>query len=223
MTAYNEDRAIIPVCMEIARSMGKREYEIVFVDDGSTDKTHDKLKGISDSRLRIMRLDSRMGKCAALYRGMENSRGKIIATMDADLQDDPEDLVRMLDYMDKGYDFVCGWRRDRKDGHVKRVCSLIGNMAINSVFGMSLHDHACPIKVFRRECVSGVKHFKGAHRFMGVLAGAKGFCLAESVVNHRPRVYGRSKCGVISKLGTLKGILMVRSMVKNLEGGGVKG
>jgi len=218
VTAYNEEKTVIPVYMEIARAMGKRDYEIVFVDDGSADKTYDKLKSISDKRLRIIRLGSRMGKCAALYRGMEDSAGKITVMLDADLQDDPKDVVRMLDYVDGGYDFVCGWRRDRKDGPTKRMFSFFGNGAINLAFGTNLHDHACPVKVFRRECISEVKYFKGMHRFMGVIAEARGFCLTESIVNHRPRVYGKSKCGVMNKFGTIRGILMVRFMIKNLEG-----
>lgn len=217
VTAYNEEKTAIPVCMEISRVMGKRDYEIVFVDDGSVDKTYENLRNISDKRIRIIRIGSRTGKCNALYRGMEDSAGRIMAMLDADLQDDPKDMARMLDYIDRGYDFVCGWRRDRKDGPTKRMFSFLGNSAINLAFGTNLHDHACPVKVFRKECISGVKYFKGMHRFMGVIAEARGFRLKECTVRHRPRVYGKSKCGTIKKLETAGEILMVKSMMKNID------
>lgn len=216
-TAYNEEKNILPLCRKIKKVMGRTDYEVIAVDDGSSDSTYSELRRIKDRRFRVMRLRENQGKSLALYRGLEESRGEVIATIDSDLQDDPRDILRMVEKLGKGYDCICGWRHDRKYGLVKRVSSRIGNLVNNCLLGVNLHDNNCPVKVFRRECLARVRYFDGFHRFIPAMVKAQGFGVREYRVRHHPRIYGVSKYGIRGRIwGNLKTILMVRYKHKEL-------
>lgn len=209
-TAYNEEMNVLPFYESIKKALGEIDYELVFVNDGSTDRTLDEIKKIKDERIKIISEDHR-GKAFALYSGLQNAKNEIIATIDADLQDDPSDIIRLLNKLNEGYDFVCGWRYERKDGIVKKISSKIGNLFLRVFFSVYLHDNNCPMKVFKKECVQNVLFFEHLHRFLTVLAKIQGYKVGEEKVKHYPRKYGKSKYGIRNRMfGNFKTILMIR-------------
>lgn len=215
--AYDEEENVIPLCEVIRKAMEGMDYEVVAVDDGSGDNTCRELMGISDGRLKVICLKRHAGKCFALYEGIRKSSGEIIATLDSDLQNDPSDIPKMIEELENGYDCVCGWRHERKDSLSKRVCSRIGNCVNNRFLRMDLHDNNCPVKVFRRECVSRIKYFPNFHRFIPVMIKLQNFRIREMGVNHLPRIHGSSKYGIRNRVfGNLKTILMVKFRYKEL-------
>jgi glycosyltransferase involved in cell wall biosynthesis len=199
-TAYNEEGNIAILCRRIKKAMGEKDYEVIMVDDGSADRTYDELAGVKDARFRAVRLKEHKGKCFALYEGIRKSCGDVIATLDADLQNDPHDIVKMTAELEYGHDFICGWRRERKDGSLKKISSKAGNLLNNMILGVGLHDNNCPVKVFRRECVAGVKYFRNYHRFIPAMAKLQGYKIKEKEVAHFPRVYGASKYGIHNRI-----------------------
>jgi len=209
--AYNEEGNIAELFREVRSALSGKRYEVVAVDDGSTDRTLAELRKAAGRRVRVVSLGAHRGKCFALYRGIRASKGDIIATIDSDLQNDPRDIPVLLAVLREGFDFVNGRRRDRKDGPVKRASSAIGNRINNILTGVGLHDNTCPVKVFRRECVIRVGYFNNYHRFLPFIAKAQGFRMTEAWVRSRPRVSGRSKYGVHNRiLGNLLTIIMLR-------------
>lgn len=216
-TAHNEGKNIVPLCDRIKNAMGKIDYEVIAVDDCSTDNTYNELRKLRNNKFKIIRLKEHRGKCFALYEGIKKSRGEIIATIDSDLQDDPRDIPDMVNELSKGYDCVCGWRYERKDSFVKKISSRIGNFLNNISLGVDLHDNNCPVKVFRMECISKVKYFENFHRFIPAMITIQGFKIKELKVNHYPRVYGVSKYGITNRIfGNLKTMFMVKFKNKEL-------
>jgi glycosyltransferase involved in cell wall biosynthesis len=177
-------------------------YEIVFVDDGSTDGGGALLEEFArtHARVAVWRLDRNRGLTTALLVGFRRSRGRIVASMDADLQNDPADLPRLVEAVRGGADFACGWRRDRRDPFVKRVSSRIANAARNRRLGSTIHDVTCPLKAMRREVLSVFLPLNGIHRFLPDLARTAGYSVVEIPVGHRARKHGRSKYGVWNRL-----------------------
>ena len=205
-----------------------RSFEAVFVDDGSTDKTFEVLARLqaSDSRLRVIRLRRNFGQTAAFAAGFARARGQIIVTADGDLQNDLRDIPRMVERLNEGYDIVCGWRKDRKDPWLSRVLiSNVANALISYVTGVRLRDYGCSLKVFRAEVVKSLRLYGEMHRFIPAIASAQGVRIAEMVVNHRPRQYGRSKYGlsrtvrVILDLATVKFLLSYATKPLQIFGG----
>lgn len=177
-------------------------HEIVFVDDGSTDGSGPLLDEFARTHphVTVWRLDRNHGLSSALHAGFHRSRGRIVASMDADLQNDPADLPKLVAAIRDGADFACGWRRDRRDPFVKRVSSRIANAARNRKLRSAIHDVTCPLKAFRREVLQVVLPFNGIHRFLPNLAQTAGFRVVEIPVNHRARRHGTSKYGVWNRL-----------------------
>lgn len=174
-------------------------YEIIFVDDGSSDGSFAVLSTLHDedpSHVRVIHLRRNFGKTAALTAGFGKARGEVIVTMDADLQDDPQEIPRLLDKLEEGYEMVVAWRRDRQDPLSKRLPSRIFNGAVSLLTGVGLHDLNCGFKAFRREVIANLKLYGELHRFIPVLAHWRGYSVAELAVVHHPRKYGRSKYGV---------------------------
>jgi dolichol-phosphate mannosyltransferase len=210
-TACNEAGNVLPMWRQVKNAFRGLDYDVVIVDDGSSDGTFAELESIKDPRLRVIRLGRRMGKCYALYEGIRHSKAGIIATMDADLQDDPRDIPPMVRKLGRGVGCVCGWRRKRCDGAVKRLSSRIGNLLNNRLTGVGLHDNTCPVKVFRRECVQRIRYFRNYHRFLPILVKLQGYGLTEQVVRNRPRIRGRSKYGIRNRMfGNLLTILRIK-------------
>ncbi|MEM8934069.1 MAG: glycosyltransferase family 2 protein [Acidobacteriota bacterium] len=175
------------------------DYELVVVDDGSTDGTLEQLnRRVSDwSRLRVIRLAGRHGQTAALQAGFDHARGEVIATMDGDLQNDPRDLIRLLDRLDEGYDAVVGWRRHRRDGLLfRRIPSWLANLLVRWVTGQRFRDLGCGIKAFRRDVARRLRLTSDFHRLMPVVMALDGSRCVEIEVRHRPRTWGRSKYGL---------------------------
>lgn len=175
-----------------------RTFEIVFVDDGSTDGTSDRVRDLHerDSRVKLVRLRRNFGKAAALCAGVDFSRGRIIITMDGDLQDDPDEIPRFLEALEnEGVDLVSGWKRDRKDPASKRYPSLLFNWVTKRMAQVNLHDFNCGFKAYRREVLDQLPLYGELHRYIPVLASRRGFGVGEIAVLHHPREHGVSKYG----------------------------
>ncbi len=193
-----------------------RPYEIIVVDDGSTDGTFSILKRLqaADPRLRVIRFRRNFGQTAAFAAGFAHARGRLIITSDGDLQNDPADIPRMVEKLESGFDIVCGWRRSRKDAFVSRtVPSMIANRLISSATGVKLHDYGCSLKVFRAEVVKPLKLYGEMHRFLPAIASEQGVAIAEVEVNHRARRHGRSNYGISRTLRVILDLLTVKFLL----------
>ncbi|MGE0705656.1 MAG: glycosyltransferase family 2 protein, partial [Vicinamibacterales bacterium] len=193
-----------------------RPYEIIVVDDGSTDETFPILKRIqaADPRLRVIRFRRNFGQTAAFAAGFAHARGPLIITSDGDLQNDPADIPRMVEKLESGFDIVCGWRRSRKDAFVSRtVPSMIANRLISSATGVKLHDYGCSLKVFRAEVVKPLKLYGEMHRFLPAIASEQGVAIAEVEVHHRARKHGRSNYGLSRTLRVILDLLTVKFLL----------
>ncbi len=198
--AVNEDGSILELCRQIRTALKPltRRYEILLIDDGSTDRTYDEMKKAArqDKHITVYRLRRNFGKAAALNIGFELCRGEYILTMDADLQDDPIEIPRFLEKLNDGYDLVSGWKRHRHDPLHKRLPSKLFNTVTAAMSGLRLHDMNCGYKAFRREVAKALDIYGEMHRFVPVLAHWQGFRVGEIEVEHHPRPHGRSKYGV---------------------------
>ena len=174
-----------------------RPYELIFVDDGSRDGSFETLEKLhrSDERVRVLRLRRNFGKAAALAVGFREANGEIVVTLDADLQDDPNELPRLLTRLEEGYDLVSGWKRDRQDPIAKTLPSRLFNWVTGRLTGLRLHDFNSGFKVYRREVVEELRLYGELHRFIPTLAAWRGFRVDELPVHHRSRRFGRSKYG----------------------------
>lgn len=183
--------------VETLEALG-RPYEIVVVDDGSDDQTYPRLLQLAaaDSSLKLVQLRRNFGQTAAMAAGFDHAAGAVILPMDGDLQNDPADIARLLAKLDEGYDVVSGWRRDRKDGFLRRLPSRIANWLIGRVTGVRLHDYGCTLKAYRADIVRETNLYGEMHRFLPALAYQAGARIAEVPVAHHPRVSGRSKYGL---------------------------
>jgi dolichol-phosphate mannosyltransferase len=193
---YNEEEnlpVLIPQLNEVLRGLGKR-YEMIFVDDGSTDQSRRLLKEkfLQYPQIRILGFKKNCGETAAGAAGLKEARGEIVITIDADLQNDPKDIPRMLEYL-KDYDMVTGWRQKREDSWVKRITSKIANKIRNSLSREEIRDSGCTFRAYKRECLQNLKLYKGMHRFMPTLVKMEGFRVIEIPIAHHPRKFGISK------------------------------
>ena len=197
--AYNEAESIPRLFQEIEATASASEWdiEVIFVDDGSTDGTWAAIEALAerDPRVRAIRFRRNFGKAAALDAGFKEARGDRVVTLDADLQDNPADVPRLLGKLEEGYDLVVGWKRRRFDPWHKVIPSRIFNWMIGVVSGVRLHDHNCGLKCYRAAVVREIRVYGEMHRFITLLADARGFRVTEMEVHHRPRSFGRSKYG----------------------------
>ncbi len=177
----------------------RQSYEIVFVDDGSHDRTFDMLEEIhsQDVRVRAIRFRKNYGQTAAMAAGFEFARGEVVISMDGDLQNDPADIPHLLEKMDEGYDIVCGWRKNRQDKFwSRRVPSVAANWLIGKVTGVQIHDNGCSLKAYRASVIKNVTLYGEMHRFIPAMSTLAGARIAEIPVNHHPRRFGKSKYGI---------------------------
>ena len=193
---YNEEEnlpILIPEVTEVLQGLGT-SYEMIFVDDGSTDGSRALLKRMiaQDPRIRLLGFKKNCGETGAGAAGLKEARGEIVITMDADLQNDPKDIPKMLDYL-KDYDMVSGWREKREDSWIKRITSKIANGIRNCLSKESVRDSGCTFRTYKRECLQNLKLYKGMHRFMPTLVRMEGFRVIEIPISHRPRKFGVSK------------------------------
>ncbi len=198
---YNEAPNIEPLVQEIlaaVQPMGKT-FEIILVDDGSTDETPLVLKKLKRKvpELKVVFFRRNFGQSAAMTAGFDYAQGQIIVSMDSDLQNDPRDIPKLVAKIEEGFDLVSGWRRDRKDPFLsRRLPSILANMLIGLTTGVRLHDYGCSLKAYRREITKHLLLYGELHRFIPVLADLYGAKITEVVVNHRPRTKGKSKYGI---------------------------
>jgi glycosyltransferase involved in cell wall biosynthesis len=194
-----------------------RPYEIVAIDDGSTDESFNILARLqaSDFRLRVIRFRRNFGQTAAFAAGFAHARGRYIVTMDGDLQNDPADIPAMVEMLEHApADIVAGWRKDRKDPFVsRRLPSMMANRLISVATGVPLHDYGCSLKVFRAEVVKPMKLYGEMHRFLPAIASEFGVTIVEHVVNHRARVHGTSKYGISRTIRVILDLLTVKFLI----------
>ncbi|HEX7785018.1 MAG TPA: glycosyltransferase family 2 protein [Methylomirabilota bacterium] len=199
LPAFNEAESLPQVWSEVAAVLDAvgRSAEVVFVDDGSADATPDIVRSFraADPRVRLIRLAANAGLSAALDAGFSRARGRIVITLDSDLQNDPRDIPRMLEALD-GYDAVTGWRQRRDDPWLKRVSSRVANGVRNAVTRESVHDSACTLRVLRHGCLACLPRFRGFHRFVPTLLRMAGCRVLELPVSHRARRFGVSHYGI---------------------------
>jgi glycosyltransferase involved in cell wall biosynthesis len=201
--AYNERENFAPLLTEIAGALNGRSYEVVVVDDGSTDGSSDVLKTLQHDHpaLRVVSFEANAGQTAAFAAGFRAARGAVIVTLDADLQNDPADIPRLLDAMDRsGATAVAGYRVARRDTAWKRVQSVIANGVRNRLNGEAIRDTGCSLKAFRAEALRSLPLFSGMHRFLPTLIKMQGGTVTEVPVSHRPRRSGTTKYGMWNRV-----------------------
>ena len=210
----NEQDNIGPLYEQITETLTDvYDYEIIFVDDGSSDNSFDILAKLqkTDAKIRVICFRKNFGQTAALSAGFAHARGKVIVAIDADLQNDPADIPEMIARLDEGFDVVSGWRKKRHDNAVTRLLpSKIANWLISRITGVKLHDYGCTLKVYRREVLEEIKLYGEMHRFIPALASWSGARIAEMPVNHRPRTTGKTKYGLGRTLKVVLDLITVK-------------
>jgi glycosyltransferase involved in cell wall biosynthesis len=193
-----------------------RPFELLFIDDGSTDGSFPLLKALAqqDPCIRVLRFRRRFGQTAALAAGIDHARGGTIITMDADLQNDPADIPALLAKLDEGFDIVSGWRIRRKDPFLRRrVPSMLANRLISKLSGIHLHDYGCTLKVYRASVLKSIRLYGEMHRFIPALASWLGVEVAEVPVNHRPRIHGKSKYDLTRVIRVILDLINVKFLL----------
>ena len=218
---FNESESIAYLLEEVKSVMEANElnYELIVVNDGSQDNTHAVLVELTKNikELLVISLRKNYGQTAAMAAGFDISRGDIVITLDGDLQNDPNDIPKLISEINTGYDLICGWRFDRKDKLInRRIPSKIANKLIAKVTGLKLHDYGCSLKAFTKEIIDDVKLYGELHRFLPILASIEGARIKEVKVNHRSRKYGSSKYGIDRTFRVLMDLLTVWFMTRFL-------
>src|SRR5690349_9757846 len=217
LPVYNEEPNLRPLHTKLdaaLQSLG-RSAEIVYVDDGSTDGSLKILREIAemDSRVRVVALRRNYGQTAAMAAGIDAARGRVLIPMDADLQNDPADIKRLLEKLDEGYDVVSGWRKNRKDKMVTRkLPSMIANRLISWIGGVPLHDYGCSLKAYRRESLQDVRLYGEMHRFIPIYAAWAGARVTEIPVEHHARTMGKSKYGLSRTIKVVFDLMTIKFM-----------
>ncbi|BDV41753.1 glycosyl transferase [Geotalea uraniireducens] len=198
---YNEEDNVTPLHDRVVAALGDSglDYELILVDDGSSDGTFPLLRELAarDRRVKVIRFRRNFGQTAAMAAGFAAAAGRVIVPMDGDLQNDPADIPMLCAKIDEGYDVVSGWRKNRQDTFInRRLPSIIANSLISRMTGVHLHDYGCTLKAYRREVLDGVNLYGEMHRFVPALASQVGARVAELPVRHHPRLHGTSKYGI---------------------------
>jgi len=215
---YNEEENVTLLHDELSgvmKSLGC-DYEILFIDDGSSDSTLSILKSIQDgdSSVVVVQFRKNFGQTAAMSAGFDYARGDVIITMDGDLQNDPYDIPRFIDKINEGFDVVTGWRYDRKDAFVsRRLPSIIANKIISWTTGVALHDYGCTLKAFRKEVIKNIHLYGEMHRFIPAIASGMGISFTEIKVNHRARRFGTSKYGISRTIRVVLDLITVKFLL----------
>jgi glycosyltransferase involved in cell wall biosynthesis len=215
---YNEAENLEELYQELVSAAGKfeRPVEIIFVDDGSVDESWPILKAIQkkDGRIKLIQLRKNFGQTAALSAGFDYATGEIIISLDADLQNDPDDIVLLIQKIEEGYDIVSGWRKSRKDKLLtRRLPSAVANWLISRTTQVKLHDYGCTLKAFRHDVIKNVKLYGELHRFIPAIASHMGVAIAEVRVNHRPRRHGKSKYNIFRFTRVILDLMTVKFLL----------
>jgi glycosyltransferase involved in cell wall biosynthesis len=215
---YNEEENIAPLYEALSSALGASglDFEMLFVDDGSADRSFPLLKELAagDRRVKVIRFRRNFGQTAAMAAGFSASAGRVVIPMDGDLQNDPRDIPLLLAKMEEGYDVVSGWRRERQDTFINRkLPSLIANYLISRLTGVHLHDYGCTLKAYRREVLEGINLYGEMHRFVPALASQVGARVAELPVRHHPRLHGTSKYGISRTMRVILDLMTVKFLL----------
>ena len=219
---YNEEENIKLLHTKISdvlNGLGKA-YEIIFIDDGSNDRTFELLKEIHDENqnVRIIKFRGNFGQSAAMAAGFDEAKGEYVFAMDGDLQNDPRDIPRLLEKLEEGYDVVSGWRKNRKDKLViRKIPSRIANKLICRVTGVTLHDTGCSLKVFRSEIIKRINLYGELHRFIPALAKIEGARITEMVVDHHERKFGKSKYNITRTFRVIVDLMAMNLFIRYLK------
>lgn len=217
LPVYNEADNIEQLNSKLTDALERlnRSYEVIYIDDGSTDQSLAMLRNLArrDSRVRVISLRRNYGQTAAMSAGIDHSRGQILVPMDADLQNDPADIGRLIEKLDEGYDVVSGWRKDRKDSWLTRqLPSRMANWLISKLNGVHLHDYGCSLKAYRRDALTGVKLYGEMHRFIPIYASWAGGRVTEIPVTHHARAAGKSKYGLSRTIKVIFDMITIKFM-----------
>jgi glycosyltransferase involved in cell wall biosynthesis len=195
---FNEEKSLKELHKRIIENIGIQSYEIIFVDDGSTDNSFKILQEIAkdDRNVRVVGFRTNFGKSAALQAGFNKANGDIVITLDADLQDDPVEIPRFIEKINEGYDLAAGWKKHRRDPITKTIPSKIFNFVTSHTFRLKLHDYNCGFKAYRKEVIKSINIYGELHRYIPALAKSKGFKICEIPITHHKRKFGRSKYGM---------------------------
>ncbi|MCF8023989.1 MAG: glycosyltransferase [Desulfobacteraceae bacterium] len=215
---YNEEESVEALVGGITEALGDFElsYEIIVVDDGSTDRTWQIIEGLSAAKdnLRGLKFRRNFGQTSAMVAGFDHARGSVIVTMDGDLQNDPADIPVLLEKIAEGYDIVSGWRKNRQDHFSRVLPSRVANYMISASTGIWLHDYGCSLKAYRTECIKSLKAYGEMHRFFPALASMTGARVTEVEVTHHPRKYGVSKYGFNRIFKVFSDIFAINLIIK---------
>ena len=217
---YNEEENIIKTYEFIESALEKLNYEVIFVNDGSTDKSENKIKEIikKSKKYKLISLRRNYGQTAAMQAGFDHAIGEIIIPMDGDLQNDPNDIPKLLNKIDEGYDVVSGWRKNRFDKKITRILpSKIANILISKISGLHLHDYGCTLKAYRKEILDDIKIYGEMHRFIPIYASWEGAKVVEIPVNHHPRIAGKTKYGLSRIPKVILDLLVIRFFDKSID------
>ena len=217
LPVLNEEENLRPMHEKISEALNSlgKTAEVIYVDDGSTDNSLEILREIAggDARVRVISLRRNYGQTAAMSAGIDAAKGEILIPMDADLQNDPKDISRLLDKLNEGYDVVSGWRKNRKDALVlRKIPSQIANRIISWIGGVPLHDYGCSLKAYRREVIQDVKLYGEMHRFIPIYAAWAGAKVAEIPVDHHARTFGKSKYGISRTIKVVFDLMTIKFM-----------
>lgn len=214
---YDEQDNLIPLHESLTKALPERDYELVFVDDGSLDGSLQRLAELQEQdprHVRLVELRRNFGQTAAIAAGIDHSVGEIVVLIDADMQNDPADIPEMLEKIEQGYDVVSGWRVNRKDRLLtRRFPSRVANWLISRVTGVALHDYGCTLKAYRRDVLEGFRLYGEMHRFIPAYAGSVGARITEMAVRHHPRRHGKTKYGLNRTVKVLLDLLTVKFLV----------
>lgn len=215
---YNEEENIRDLHRQVTTALAGSgiDYELVLVDDGSSDRSFALLReaAAEDGRVKVIRFRRNFGQTAAMAAGFDAASGRVVVPMDGDLQNDPADIPKLLARIDEGFDVVSGWRRDRKDAFLNRTLpSILANRFISGMTGIRLHDYGCTLKAYRREVLEGINLYGEMHRFVPALVSQVGAKVTEIPVGHRPRLHGRSKYGISRTMRVILDLMTVKFLL----------
>jgi glycosyltransferase involved in cell wall biosynthesis len=215
---YNEEENIEHLYERLKLSLDKmgKSYEVILIDDGSLDRSYKKLREIheKDRNFKIIRFRRNFGQTQAMSAGFDHSRGNIVITLDADLQNDPSDIPEILKKMNEGYDIVSGWRKDRKDKMIsRRLPSRVANRMISKLFNIRLHDYGCTLKAYRKDILDNIELYGEMHRYIPAVASWMGVKVAEIPVKHHPRKYGRAKYGISRTIRVILDLITIKFLL----------
>jgi len=217
---FNEEENINKLSQSITKALSDIDYEVLFINDGSTDNSENEIVELTsnDPKIKLINLRRNYGQTAAMQAGFDQSKGTIVIPMDGDLQNDPKDIPKLIEKINEGYDVVSGWRKIRSDKKLTRILpSKIANIIISKISGIHLHDYGCTLKAYRKEILEDIKLYGEMHRFIPIYASWEGAKVTEIPVNHHPRIAGKTKYGLSRIPRVILDLLVIRFFDKSLD------